>query len=251
MVSATCTNCSSTEANVPKGADPMDGSLGCFTFKYTMGPNPPSPPTGGIGAVFDFTITPPAHCVLAADCPDQGAFATSSSGVSAPDPVSIGNFPDTALTMLPAACTPWYSQVTFDTEDGSHVTSAIINNNIPLDCCGDGLITGDEVCDDGNFLDGDGCTADCSLVELGFTCPTPGQPCEAICGDGLIRGDETCDDQNVDAADCCMDCQKQEDCALAPAPVLGPFALGAVVLSLLALGLFASRRHGKARQASR
>jgi cysteine-rich repeat protein len=249
LVSASCTGCGATEANVPNGPDPMDGSNGCFTFKYTMGPNPPSPPTGGIGAVFDFTITPPAHCVLAADCPDQGAFATSGSGVSAPDPVSIGNFPNPALTTVSAACTPWYSKVTFDTEDDSHVVSAVINNNIPLDCCGDGLISGDEACDDGNFAGGDGCAADCSIIEPGFECPTPGSPCLSICGDSLIVGGETCDDGNTDDGDCCTSqCQfDPQDCPAAPAPTLGPAAMAAAVLTLLGVVFFALRRRNGVR----
>jgi len=38
--------------------------------------------------------------------------------------------------------------------------------------CGDGLILGDEACDDGNAVSGDGCSADCQ-VEDGFTCTQP------------------------------------------------------------------------------
>eukprot|EP01127_Copromyxa_protea_P018725 TRINITY_DN5959_c0_g1_i1.p1 TRINITY_DN5959_c0_g1~~TRINITY_DN5959_c0_g1_i1.p1 ORF type:complete len:1030 (-),score=219.04 TRINITY_DN5959_c0_g1_i1:11-3100(-) len=36
--------------------------------------------------------------------------------------------------------------------------------------CGDGIITGSETCDDGNFASGDGCSADCKSVESGFFC---------------------------------------------------------------------------------
>ncbi|MFK8031586.1 MAG: proprotein convertase P-domain-containing protein [Gammaproteobacteria bacterium] len=48
--------------------------------------------------------------------------------------------------------------------------------------CGNGLLQGGEQCDDGNLIDGDGCSASCS-VESGFSCDTPpGQPsvCELI-----------------------------------------------------------------------
>jgi cysteine-rich repeat protein len=34
--------------------------------------------------------------------------------------------------------------------------------------CGDGVLTPDEACDDGNQLDADGCAADCLTVELGY-----------------------------------------------------------------------------------
>jgi fibro-slime domain-containing protein len=36
--------------------------------------------------------------------------------------------------------------------------------------CGDGNLSGKEVCDDGNTFDGDGCAADCSQEEEGFEC---------------------------------------------------------------------------------
>ena len=36
--------------------------------------------------------------------------------------------------------------------------------------CGDGLIAGSEVCDDGNAMDYDGCSSDCLRIDDGFTC---------------------------------------------------------------------------------
>lgn len=42
-----------------------------------------------------------------------------------------------------------------------------------------------EECDDSNAIDGDGCSASCT-VESGFACATPGEPCHpVVCGDGL------------------------------------------------------------------
>ncbi len=63
--------------------------------------------------------------------------------------------------------------------------------------CGDGLINrGGEVCDDGNSVSGDGCTAECDQIEANYACPTPGMPCvnTVRCGDGRVAGTETCDD---------------------------------------------------------
>jgi len=64
--------------------------------------------------------------------------------------------------------------------------------------CGNATLDPGEECDDGQspMTSGDGCSADC-LVEAGYACPTPGQPCEPIefCGDGVVsftRG-EQCD----------------------------------------------------------
>ena len=36
---------------------------------------------------------------------------------------------------------------------------------IPPDVCGDGVRTGSEVCDDGNLIDGDGCSSSCGRIE--------------------------------------------------------------------------------------
>jgi len=59
--------------------------------------------------------------------------------------------------------------------------------------CGDGVVDQalGEACDDGNNVDGDGCSADC-LVER-----VPG------CGDGILDNGEMCDDGNNDAGDGC------------------------------------------------
>src|SRR5690606_23343883 len=54
--------------------------------------------------------------------------------------------------------------------------------------CGDGVLTEDEACDDGNVDDNDGCNGDCLTVNPGYSCAQPGQPCQPIarCGDGLV-----------------------------------------------------------------
>src|SRR6478735_2996823 len=73
--------------------------------------------------------------------------------------------------------------------------------------CGDGTLTSDEACDDGNNMSGDGCNAACLLVERGFSCPNAGKPCRAIarCGDGVVAASEQCDDGNVMPGDGCSE----------------------------------------------
>ncbi len=39
-----------------------------------------------------------------------------------------------------------------------------------ISVCGDGLIAGYDICDDGNNFDFDGCSSDCLKVEDGFQC---------------------------------------------------------------------------------
>ena len=73
--------------------------------------------------------------------------------------------------------------------------------------CGDSKLEVGEVCDDGNTAGGDGCAADCSAVEAGYTCsggtPTSADTCITTCGDGLRAGVEVCDDGNVAGSDGC------------------------------------------------
>ncbi|HJQ84070.1 MAG TPA: DUF4215 domain-containing protein [Candidatus Binatia bacterium] len=64
--------------------------------------------------------------------------------------------------------------------------------------CGDGVVDATEDCDDGNRRDGDGCDGECDL-EAG------------VCGNGITEGEEECDDRNHRDGDGCDD-----DCMLEP-----------------------------------
>jgi cysteine-rich repeat protein len=73
--------------------------------------------------------------------------------------------------------------------------------------CGDGIRVGREMdggCDDGNKIDGDGCSHECT-AECGFAC---GDTCVSLCGDGLRATQEECDDGNtVDGDGCSSSCE--------------------------------------------
>jgi fibro-slime domain-containing protein len=76
--------------------------------------------------------------------------------------------------------------------------------------CGDGVLTPDEACDDGNRNDDDGCAASCLAVDAGYSCSPPGTPCHvvALCGDGIVASNEQCDDANLlDGDGCSARCQ--------------------------------------------
>ncbi len=63
--------------------------------------------------------------------------------------------------------------------------------------CGDGVLTSDEECDDGNDLDDDACVR-CTV---------------ATCGDGVVfSGPEQCDDNNTEDGDGCSAGCQFEDC---------------------------------------
>ena len=75
----------------------------------------------------------------------------------------------------------------------------------PTDCdlrtsisCGDNVVNFSEACDDGNTVDGDGCSSTCML--------------QAFCGDGNLDTGEECDDgNNVDFDGCSADCAQEGD----------------------------------------
>lgn len=92
--------------------------------------------------------------------------------------------------------------------------------------CGNGVLDGDEQCDDGNAASGDGCSDSCQLecalagtksVECGAssapaTC-CDGLVCNAnrqcvtnVCGNGVVETGEQCDDGNTVSDDGCTDC---------------------------------------------
>ena len=65
--------------------------------------------------------------------------------------------------------------------------------------CGDFTVEGDEGCDDGNTVGGDGCSASCTV--------------ESLCGNGQLDAGEECDDGNLFLADGCDDaCIIEERC---------------------------------------
>lgn len=95
-----------------------------------------------------------------------------------------------------------------DSDSSPNSDSAVDLDTLPPTTnCGDGLLTDDEACDDGNQQDGDGCAANCRTVKEGWSCNPPGQPCHpvALCGDGVIIQPEQCDDGNTSRDDGCND----------------------------------------------
>ncbi len=81
---------------------------------------------------------------------------------------------------------------TTETDSDSGVSNS---DTDPIPVCGDGVVEGNEVCDDGNADNTDACLDDCT---------------EASCGDGHVWAEmEACDDGNADNTDACLDtCQE-------------------------------------------
>ncbi|HHH30973.1 MAG TPA: DUF4215 domain-containing protein, partial [Polyangiaceae bacterium] len=78
-------------------------------------------------------------------------------------------------------------------DDGGTGTTS---SNDPV--CGDGSVAAGEQCDDGNAVDGDGCSATCQIEA------------EGVCGDGTQDPGEFCDDGNtVDGDGCSSTCENE------------------------------------------
>lgn len=76
----------------------------------------------------------------------------------------------------------------------------------PPPVCSNGVIEGGEACDDGNGMNGDGCSPTCA-IELGWACAGQPSVCTTGCGDGVQAGSEQCDDGNLLGGDGCrVDC---------------------------------------------
>jgi fibro-slime domain-containing protein len=98
------------------------------------------------------------------------------------------------------------TDVDADTDTDADADADSDSDHIPVQgVCGDGILTDDEACDDKNQENGDGCAADCRMVDEGWSCSPPGMPCHrmARCGDGQFLFPEMCDDDNNNDGDGC------------------------------------------------
>ncbi|MCE9572601.1 MAG: DUF4215 domain-containing protein [Deltaproteobacteria bacterium] len=86
--------------------------------------------------------------------------------------------------------------------DNNPATADICDQNaqcvVNTAVCGNGVVELNEQCDDGNVVDGDGCTATCQVV--------------GICGNGIPEFPEECDDGNLIAGDGCDSTCRVERC---------------------------------------
>ncbi|MBV9948001.1 MAG: DUF4215 domain-containing protein, partial [Myxococcales bacterium] len=90
--------------------------------------------------------------------------------------------------------------------------------------CGDGVLEGNETCDDGNSVPGDGCSGTCQ-IEPGWYCPVVGQPCKRLCGDGRLDPGEACDlgpQNGVGGSGCTIDCRIAPGFACGPGDAVAP-----------------------------
>jgi len=81
-----------------------------------------------------------------------------------------------------------------------------IEEPTPQPYCGDNNLDEGEECDDGNNIDNDGCSVECTIEQTELE-PEPESTQQPYCGDNNLDEGEECDDGNSDEGDgCSADC---------------------------------------------
>ena len=134
----------------------------------------------------------------------QCVYSNNTAACTDGDPCTTGDacFGGACRAGTPLVCND-NNPCTSDSCDGK--SGACAHTVIPnCSFCGNNVLEGNEQCDDGNVINGDGCSAVCSVLP-GFTCVGTPSVCTTVCGDGIPAGAETCDDGNLIDGDGCSD----------------------------------------------
>ena len=116
---------------------------------------------------------------------------------------------DTSIVVLHVNDSNAVSAETLCETYGTNLTSGVA---LVCPSCGDGVLdVPTEVCDDGNDVDGDGCSSSCRAIEAGYDCDTTlgrTSVCyNTTCGDGIRVAGEDCDaGGNANETGCLADC---------------------------------------------
>jgi hypothetical protein len=107
-------------------------------------------------------------------------------------------------------CVCRHGQETCD--DGNIVSGDGCSSKCMIEC-GNNVINGHETCDDGNLQDGDGCSSACSLEHGFIDCSREG--CSTQCGDGVaVAGRGGCESAGCVFRIACRSCTRAAACLL-------------------------------------
>jgi len=167
---------------------PLSSAVRSGTTDVTLtisGANVISTGTGVVYEILGSFVDTPQDPVKFAFASTNTPFTTSQTYI---DATIVGDDALTGITTNGSCSTECAIHVTTNTT--TLFTQVDLHGAAPE--CGDGVIAGAEVCDDGNNINTDACTNVCAL---------------AACGDTFIQGAEECDDgNNVDTDDCDNSC---------------------------------------------
>lgn len=165
----------------------------------------------------DCTVEGEAICYDAAD--ESAAVATPVIGDGI---IQAGEFCDNGTASAGNGCSATGTWEAGAEDHKYYVTIGTIKDvdRVAI-VCGNGRMEDSEGCDDGNDVDGDGCT-DCAM-DTGYFCKNAGVACHNVaaveigtgagqCGDSAVDANEECDDGNTVAADGCTACVSDTPC---------------------------------------
>lgn len=127
-----------------------------------------------------------AECTI--EICEAGSPSSILIGFGAPCSQNGGDLCDGNGVCIPGTCGDLVLTGTEVCDDGNTDDSDGCDSNCTPTACGNGVTSLDEECDDGNMIDDDGCTSMCKL---------------AGCGNGVVEAMEMCDDGNVIEGDGC------------------------------------------------
>jgi len=114
------------------------------------------------------------------------AVCTTTTGC----PTGLAVDPEDNSQCLPPVCGNTVVEFGEECDDGNVVDGDGCSSLCVIEhICGNSVVTSQEECDDGNTADGDGCSSTCQV--------------EHICGNGVKTGPEQCDDGNTADGDGC------------------------------------------------
>ena len=120
----------------------------------------------------------------------QASSRGTSSGTALADTIAKIDACKAVMPLITPTCADGTFQFGEGCDDGNTVDGDGCSSTCALELCGDGKVTGGETCDDGNEVSFDGCSDICRLE---------------VCGDGIVQPGEACDDGNTSNFDECLD----------------------------------------------
>jgi cysteine-rich repeat protein len=134
--------------------------------------------------------------LVAAGCANQPSAQVCANGIICPDGTTCAAVQAVCIV---GACGNGLPDSGETCDDGNIIDGDGCSHSCKTEMCGNGDMDPGEKCDDGNVLNGDGCSADCKSVE--------------VCGNGIPDVTEACDDGNMTSGDgCSSNCKSTEIC---------------------------------------